>query len=114
MTEFAGNTSEDTIGHTTDTDLETSIVLYQEYPKAYTRNIHVGLFHPEVFDLPKDYTFIVQDFSEQMQKMEDFEKSIESVTEQLKELDLGYKSLREHLKPLTEWSVRGFSFHPPL
>jgi hypothetical protein len=100
VTEFAGNTSEETIGHTTDTDLETGIVLYEEYPKAYTRNIHVGLFHPEVFELPKGYTFVVQDFSEQMQKMEDFEKSVESVTEQLKELDLGNKSLEDLMKML--------------
>lgn len=100
VSEFAGHESEEVISHTTWTDLETGILLMEDAPRTRTRNIHIGLFHPEVYEFPKGYTFQVMDIAGGMKKMEDLEKRVENFEKTVKEMDLGNKSLGELLNLL--------------
>ena len=98
--EIAGHETKEVNGETTYTDLETGIVLEvtRGFAHDYTRNIHLGVFYPEIFDLPEGYTMIVQDFTEAMRKMDEIERGMQQTEETLKGMDLGNMSLEELMK----------------
>ena len=80
---FAGNTASETVGGTIYRDLETGIVLEEThgYGHDYTRNIHVGLFYPEIFDLPKGYRIVESNLNpgKAAEKIKEREKGIEEM-----------------------------------
>lgn len=103
--EFAGHQTTETNGETTYTDLETGITLEvtRGFSHDYTRNIHLGLFYPEIYDLPAGYRMIVQDFTAGMQKIDQMEENWKSFEEQVQGMDLGNmknKSTEELLQML--------------
>ena len=100
--DIAGHEVTETSGQTSYADLETGIVLEvtQGYDHDYTRNIHLGLFYPEIYDLPEGYRMITVDFSDAMRKMDQMEEGMKSFEEQMKGLDLQNKSVDELLKML--------------
>ena len=103
--EFAGHQTTETNGETTYTDLETGITLEvtHGFSHDYTRNIHLGLYYPEIYDLPAGYRMIVQDFTAGMQKIDEMEENWKSFEEQVQGMDLGNmknKSTEELLQML--------------
>lgn len=103
--EFAGHQTTEVNGDTTYTDLETGIVLEvtHGFSHDYTRNIHLGLYYPEIYDLPAGYRMIVQDFTAGMQKIDEMEENWKSFEEQVQGMDLGNmknKSTEELLQML--------------
>ena len=98
--EFAGHQSTEVNGDTSYTDLETGIVLEVTHGFAhdYTRNIHLGLYYPEIFDLPKGYKMIVMDLSAGLKQMEEMEQNWMNAEEQMKGLQ--GKSTEELLQML--------------
>lgn len=98
--DIAGHAVTDTYGDTTYIDLETGITLEVSHGFAheYTRNIHLGVFYPEIFDLPVGYRMIVQDFSAGLQRMDDLEAGMMQTEERLKEMNLENMSLEELLQ----------------
>ena len=103
--EFAGHQSTEVNGETTYTDLETGITIEvtHGFSHDYTRNIHLGLFYPEIFDLPAGYTMITQDFTAGLQKMDQMEENWKTFEEQVQGMDLGNmknKSTEELLQML--------------
>ena len=98
--EFAGHQASEVNSMTTYIDLETGITLEvtEGYAHDYTRNIHLGLYYPEIYDLPKGYTMVTQDFSEGIKKMDEMEQQWKAYEDKMKEMDLGNKSLEDMLK----------------
>jgi hypothetical protein len=78
-------TNEDEHYRTTYTDPETGITLCEDADgiETFIRNIHLGVPYPEVFELPKDYTFIVQDFSSGLDAYKEMEDKMKKVYEKL-------------------------------
>ena len=99
-TDIAGHVDTETTGETTYTDLETGITIEvtHGFSHDYTRNIHLGVFYPEIFELPKGYTMVVQDFTDGLRKMDEMEAKYKAAGEKMKEMDLGDKSLEELLQ----------------
>lgn len=95
--DIAGHAVTDTYGDTTYIDLETGITLEISHGFAheYTRNIHLGVFYPEIFDLPAGYRMIVQDFSKGLQQMDALEAGMMQTEERLKEMNLENMSFEE-------------------
>lgn len=60
---------------TTYTDLETGIAILKDESgiRTYLRNIHLANPYPEVFELPQDYKFEVNDMSRQAEMMQQLE-----------------------------------------
>lgn len=72
----------------TYTDLETGIQLCEDAGGivTYIRNIHLGVPYPEVFELPKGYTFVTQDFSSGLDAYKQMEEKMKKTYEQLEKL----------------------------
>ena len=100
--DIAGHEASEVNGETSYTDLETGIVIEvtHGFDHDYTRNIHVGLFYPEIYDLPEGYRMITVDFKDQMRQMDEMEERWKNAEEQMKNLDLENKSLEELMKML--------------
>ncbi|MCR5351922.1 MAG: hypothetical protein K6E35_05465 [Bacteroidales bacterium] len=79
-------------------DLETGICLQEAIPRAYTRNIHIGLFYPEIYELPEGYTFKVLDFDKARQQVKTVEDNLKAFQDKWKELNVENMSLEEVLK----------------
>lgn len=100
--DIAGHEASEVNGETSYTDLETGIVIEvtHGFDHDYTRNIHLGLFYPEIYDLPEGYRMITVDFKDQMRQMDEMEERWKNAEEQMKGLDLQNKSVDELLKML--------------
>ena len=72
----------------------------QGFDHDYTRNIHLGLFYPEIYDLPEGYRMITIDFGDAMRQMDQMEENMKNFEEQMKGMDLQNKSVDELLKML--------------
>ena len=66
-------------------DPETGISLCEDADGivTYIRNIHLGVPYPEVFELPKGYTFIVQNLSSGLDAYKKFEEQMKARYQQL-------------------------------
>lgn len=67
-------------------DLETGIDLALDEgggKDIFVRNIHVGLFYPELYDLPGGYKWQVMDFSKGMQRMDELQERVRQMQEQM-------------------------------
>lgn len=84
---FSGpyGSSEEQSSRTTYTDPETGIMLCEDASGVinYLRNIHLGVPYPEVFELPKGYKLIVQDFSAGLKAQQQFEEQMKARYEKL-------------------------------
>ena len=100
--DIAGHEATETSGETSYADLETGIVLEvtRGFDHDYTRNIHLGLFYPEIYDLPEGYRMITIDFGDAIRQMDQMEENMKNYEEQMKGMDLQNKSVEELLKML--------------
>ena len=98
--EFAGHQSKEVNGETTYTDLETGITIETThgFDHDYLRNIHLGVFYPEIFELPTGYKMVVMDLTKGMKQMEEMEQKWKSAEDQMKGLQ--GKSTEELLQML--------------
>ena len=98
--DIAGHEVSEVNGETSYTDLETGITIEvtHGFDHDYTRNIHLGLFYPEIFDLPEGYKVITMDFTDQLRKMDEMEDRWKNAEEQMKALDVENKSVEELLQ----------------
>lgn len=93
-----GSTTEE-YSRTTYTDPETGIQLCEDESGivTYTRNIHLGVPYPEVFELPKGYQFIVQDISASLDAYNAMEEKMKQTYEQLEKMGGSGSSALEQL-----------------
>ena len=98
--DLAGHEVSEVNGETSYTDLETGIVIEvtHGFDHDYTRNIHLGLFYPEIFDLPEGYKMITVDFTDQLRRIDEMEERWKTAEEQMKALDVENKSVEELLQ----------------
>ena len=98
--EFAGHQSKEVNGETTYTDLETGITIETThgFDHDYLRNIHLGVFYPEIYELPTGYKMVVMYLTKGMKQMEEMEQKWKSAEEQMKGLQ--GKSTEELLQML--------------
>ncbi len=98
--DVAGHEVSEVNGETSYTDLETGIVIEvtHGFDHDYTRNIHLGLFYPEIFDLPEGYKMITVDFTDQLRQIDEMEERWKTAEEQMKALDVENKSVEELLQ----------------
>lgn len=98
--EVAGKQTTDIGGETSFIDLETGITIQVDYGYSheYTRNIHLGVFYPEIFDLPEGYRMVVQDFSAGMQRRDELEEKMKGAQEGLKGMNLENLSVEEFMR----------------
>ncbi len=84
---------------TSFTDPETGITLCEDADGivTYMRNIHLGVYYPEVFELPEGYTFVVQDFSSGLDAYKQFEERMKATQQQLDGMNSGGSSALEQL-----------------
>ena len=68
-------------------DPETGITLCEDADGivTYMRNIHLGVPYPEVFELPKGYTFVVQDLSDGLDAYKKFEEQMKARYQQMEQ-----------------------------
>ena len=69
-------------------DPETGITLFEDADGivTYMRNIYLGVPHPEVFDFPAGYRFVVQDLSSGLDAYKKFEEQMKARYQQLERL----------------------------
>ena len=98
--DVAGHQRTEVGGETSFIDLETGITIQVDYGFAheYTRNIHLGVFYPEIFDLPEDYRMVVQDFSAGAQRRDELEGRMKGAQEQMKGMNLENMSVEELMR----------------
>jgi len=79
------NADNNAYSETTYTDLETGIDILKDESgiRTYLRNITLGTPYPEVFELPRDYKFVVNDMSKQLEMMQQLEGMLGRTSEEV-------------------------------
>lgn len=81
-------------------DLETGIVLEVKhgFGHDYTRNIHLGVFYPEIFDLPADYKMVVQNVAGGAQQWDAMNQKSQQMQDRVNQMGLENMSLEELMR----------------